>query len=328
MGVSKVALNGTTLIDISNTTATASTVLTGSGCYGADGEWIDGTATGGSGSGVVWQDAQGYVHLSNESDIELQTKTATPSETAQVVTADSGYYALDKVNVEAISSTYVGTGITRRSSIDLTASEATVTVPAGYYASQASKAVASGTAGTPTATKGTVSNHSISVTPSVTNSTGWITGSTKTGTAVSVSASELVSGTKSITENGTGIDVTDYASVDVDVASGGASLVSVTITANSNANSHCFILVNNGGLLKQIAPSTSSTTYRIPDYPDNAGYALLVSITNNISYYPIFTATSGTVSKVSGGYSGNASVINVHMVSEGAVLNMTTGDAS
>jgi hypothetical protein len=30
----------------------------------------------------------------------------------------------------------------------------------------------------------------------------------------------LVSGTKSITENGTGIDVTDYAAVDVDVPSG------------------------------------------------------------------------------------------------------------
>ena len=75
-------------------------------------------------------------------------------------------------------------------------------------------AMPTGTAGTPTATKGTVSNHSISVTPSVTNTTGYITGSTKTGTAVTVSASELVSGTYSVTSSGTK-DVTNYASASV-----------------------------------------------------------------------------------------------------------------
>ena len=77
-------------------------------------------------------------------------------------------------------------------------------------------AMPSGTAGTPTATKGTVSNHSVTVTPSVTNQTGYITGSTKTGTAVTVSASELVSGTLSLTDNGTS-DCTNYASVNVNI---------------------------------------------------------------------------------------------------------------
>lgn len=164
------------------------------------------------------------VAITDSIDLQTKTKTYTPSETQQTetITADAGKDGLDEVGVTvgAISSTYVGTGITRRSSTDLSASGATVTAPAGYYENPASKAVASGTAGTPTATKGTVSGHAVSVTPRVTNTTGYITGGTKTGTAVSVSASELVSGTKSITANDTGIDVTNYAAVDVNVAAG------------------------------------------------------------------------------------------------------------
>ena len=78
-------------------------------------------------------------------------------------------------------------------------------------------AMPSGTAGTPTATKGTVSNNSISVTPSVTNTTGYITGGTKTGTAVTVSASELVNGTYSVNSSGTK-DVTNFASASVPAA--------------------------------------------------------------------------------------------------------------
>ena len=94
-----------------------------------------------------------------------------------------------------------------------------------------------GTAGTPTASKGSVSNHSVEVTPSVTNTTGYITGSTKTGTAVTVSASELVSGTKSITANGTGIDVTEYASVDVNVSGQTINNQNKTITPTNSAQS-------------------------------------------------------------------------------------------
>ena len=149
---------------------------------------------------------------------------------------------------------YTG-NIQSRSSSDLSVSGATVSVPAGHYASAASKSVANGTAGTPTATKGTVSNHAVTVTPSVTNTTGYITGSTKTGTGVSVSASELVSGSQTITSNNT-YDVTNLASVVVNVSGGGGGKnIQVysgyaSRTANSYGATNCKITVAKTGTYK------------------------------------------------------------------------------
>lgn len=106
-----------------------------------------------------------------------------------------------------------------KTNINPTTSSQTITADSGYDAlsSVQINAMPSGTAGTPTATKGTVSNHSVSVTPSVTNTTGYITGSTKTGTAVTVSASELVSGSETKTANGT-YNVTNLAELVVNVS--------------------------------------------------------------------------------------------------------------
>lgn len=272
-------------------------------------------------------------------DLEEVQVTYTPDEEGQTdtITPSTGYVGIAEVEVtvEPIDSDYVGSGIARKDSDDLTASGASVIAPAGYYEEAATKSVASGsattpdtsitanptisvgndgsitasvsatqsvtptvsagyvssgtagnitvsgsgsaqlstqagttitpttsqqtavaagkfttgnvivdpmpsgTAGTPTATKGTVSNHSISVTPSVTNQTGYITGGTKTGTAVTVSVSELVSGTKSITANGTNIDVTEYAAVDVAVPGDTPTLQtkSVSYTPTTSAQS-------------------------------------------------------------------------------------------
>ena len=123
------------------------------------------------------------------------SKTATPSTSQQTILPDSGYDGLEQVVVNAMPS---------------------------------------GSAGTPTATKGTVSNHSISVTPSVTNTTGYITGGTKTGTAVTVTASELVSGTLSVASNGT-VDVTNYASANVSVVETyTATITSVSLGSESS----------------------------------------------------------------------------------------------
>lgn len=112
-------------------------------------------------------------------------------------TLSSGGQMLNNVTAYAGGTKITGTIETKTASA-LTVSGDTVTVPAGYYASQASKAVSSGSASAPSTISGssaTVStgtntltlSKTVSVTPIV--SAGYVSAGTATNSSVSLTAS-------------------------------------------------------------------------------------------------------------------------------------------
>lgn len=213
--------------------------------------------------------------------------TITPTESSQTI-GGANYMMEGAVTVNAIPSNYVGSAITSRTSSDLSASGATVTAPAGFYSSSASTSVQAGSA-TASASKGTVTNHSITVTPMVTRTAGYVTAGTANGTAVTVSASELVSGSETKTSNGT-YDVTNLASLVVNVSGGGGSgigdLLSTTaigaystaVTSATNMNKS--IAATNINAYDVLLVETSVDTEVANRHTATVGVAFITNSTN------------------------------------------------
>lgn len=175
----------------------------------------------------------------------ISSVTVTPTETAQTFNA-SGVDGYKPVTVNAISSTYVGTGVTTRSAADMTVAAQSVTAPAGYYSQAFTKAVTVTTHPNPTAA---INSTTGVVTATHAQTAGYVAAGTTTGTLnLSTQAAKTVtpttatqtavsagyyttgvvsvgpipntyvqpSGTYNITSNGT-YNVTNYASASVNL---------------------------------------------------------------------------------------------------------------
>jgi len=210
----------------------------------------------------------GYISTAPSSTFNstLENKTATPSESQQTITPTSNNYYLESVTVEAIPSSYVGSGVTRRSSTDLSASGATITAPAGYYAEAASKSVASGSATGPSSLSGssatistgtntiTLTKTGVSTTPTV--SAGYVSSATSSSATVALTASVTTKAAATITPgttnqtiaSGTYLTGTQTISGDADLTAAnikkGVSIFNVTGSYTSDATAAAGDIVN------------------------------------------------------------------------------------
>lgn len=83
--------------------------------------------------GSTQVDMQGGFVTGGASGASLQSKTVSPSESAQTVKADNGYDGLSQVTVNAVSKTYVGSGVTKKSAAAYTPGTSDQSIASGQY---------------------------------------------------------------------------------------------------------------------------------------------------------------------------------------------------
>ena len=158
-------------------------------------------------------------------------------------TLDSASKMLNGVTAYSDGTKYTG-NIPSKTSSDLTASGATVTVPAGHYESQATKSVSSGSATAPATISGTSASVStgsntltlsktVSVTPTV--SAGYVSSGTAGNSNVSLTASVTTKAAATITPGTSNVEIAAGTYLTgKQTIEGDADLVSGNIVAGKN----------------------------------------------------------------------------------------------
>lgn len=324
------------------------------------------SATGGSASTTAGSATVGVGYNPSEVTVSTtaQSASGTSASTTEQTASDSETVYIQSGSLTATASlvsegsaSMGATGFT--GSTDATSYYVTLSTSAGYARSDASVGtegyvksetdsetvsvgvsgngtilyIPEGSAGTPVATKGTVSNNSISVTPSATSTEGYIAGGTATGDAVTVSASELVSGNKSLASSAsdqTNIDVTNYQTVSIS-AMAASSLTNSIISGTSYEEAtgdyawKSTVTIPAGYHTAQTLEKNFSTIFPAPDTPGTAGNVLLGyqfydkdgklvtgTMANNGAVTPTISTQGGTYT-VPAGYHNGSGVITASL---------------
>lgn len=248
-------------------------------------------------------DMQGGFVTGGASGAVLQSKTVSPSESAQTIKADNGYDGLSQVTVNAVSKTYVGSGVTKKSAATYTPGTSNQSITSGQYlnGTQTIKGDSNLTTGN---IKSGVSIFGVS---------GTYTGSSGGSGSVSLQ-SKTVSPSEST------------QTVKPDSGYGGLSQVTVNAISTTYVGS---------GVTKKAAatytPSTSNQTIAANQYLNGAqtikGDANLVAgnIKSGVSIFGVAGTYAGSSS---GGSSGNNNVEAYHVTSTSPSVNFKTSSGT
>ena len=242
------------------------------------------------------------------STISNQSKSTTPSESQQVITYDSGYTGLEQVTVAAIPSDYIGSGITTRSSTDLTVSGPTVTAPAGYYAAAASKSVTTAAHAVPTITFTTATG---AIKAEHTATTGYVTGGTTSAT-VSLSTQAAKTVTPSESEQ-TAVAAYKYTTGIVKVAAIPSDYVGSGITSRTSTN-----LTASGATVYAPPGYYATTASKAISAGSAATPATTITATQNIT-----VSASGLITVTATGSKQIAPTVSAGYVSSGTTGTIT-----
>lgn len=120
--------------DTTDANATAADIASGKTAY-VNGTKLTGTSSGGGATDTITTLPNGgdYHAIAAGTTLLLREGSATPTESAQTVLPGTGYDGLSKVNVSAIPSNYVGSGVTTKAAATITPGTTNQTIASGTY---------------------------------------------------------------------------------------------------------------------------------------------------------------------------------------------------